>query len=73
MYWTPALVTKMWETISDEFEADFCKSNRKEELTWTAAYGRMTGVNAFGNRTNKLEIAKRLEIEKQQQAENNLV
>lgn len=68
--WTPALVTKMWGAISDEFEADFCKSNRTGELAWTTVFGRMTAANAFGNPRNKLEIAKRKE---EQAEENNLV
>ena len=75
MDWTPALVTKMWDAISDEFEANFCKTKRPSELTWTACYDNMSKVNAFNNRRNKLEKAKRLEIAKQQQEaeENNLV
>lgn len=65
--WTPALVTKMWDAISDEFAANFCKSKRPYELAWTACYDNMSKVNAFNNPRNKLEKARRLDIAKQQQ------
>eukprot|EP00957_Ditylum_brightwellii_P030725 2328249-Ditylum_brightwellii.AAC.1 len=64
--WTPALVTKLWDGISDEFEADFCRSNCSKELAWTTVYGRMTTANVFHSPRNKLEKAKRA-------AENNVV
>ena len=32
--WTAAKVTKMWDTISDEFKAKFCETSRADELGW---------------------------------------
>eukprot|EP00986_Skeletonema_menzelii_P021425 scaffold34485_cov594-Skeletonema_menzelii.AAC.1 len=57
----------MWDAISDEFAANFCKSKRPYELAWTACYHNMSKVNAFNNPRNKLEKARRLDIAKQQQ------
>ena len=42
------LVMQLWEGIREEFTAKYCKSKRKNELTWSTVYGKMTKEKAFG-------------------------
>jgi hypothetical protein len=56
--WDASKVTKMWDAISDDFNAAFCKTNRSQELGWSTVYGRMSAANAWNNPRNKKEKAK---------------
>lgn len=52
--WNHESVTRMWNAISGDFSAKYCKTKRKKELCWSTVYTKMTEANAFKNKKNKL-------------------
>lgn len=59
--WSAAKVTRMWDAISEDFNAAFCQTNRNHELSWSTVYSRMSDANVFSDRRKKLKMQKRVD------------
>lgn len=51
--WDYTTVTRMWDAIKEDFNAKYCKTSRKKELSWSTVYDNMSKANAFNNKRNK--------------------
>jgi len=47
------LVYHLWYAIKHDFTAKYANTKRKNELTWSTVYSRMSVENVFGNKKNK--------------------
>ena len=75
--WDYEKVMKKWDSISPEFKVMWCRTKRKNEISYATVFG-MSKANAFNNPSNKKSRTKKARANKKateedRQPEDNLV